>query len=1100
MICLLPIGIAAQQYFPVKVNNQWGLMDSNGDLFIEPIYNAIGEFKQFGYAVMQRNGGVGLLNKQGNEIIQPQYDDLKVLDSTLVAVMDNREWMVINLQGTVVLNKGYQRVHVWNSQFLAFIKDNKWGLVDVESGKIIADPTYDQIDLLKDAYFQTQKEDQIGLLASNGKTILEPLYEQVFIYNESLFFYKKNGKWGAVDAQGQSLIEPLFPSYQRISDQFIKLQQSKRCFLYSIPVQKIITGDEFQNFYNFGNGIALSKNNRQLGLIDTTGFIVLPNEFDEIHVYNQDLYRVSQNDLWGLVSKGGKVVMPFQYDYIAPLNNQVCVVKKNDFFGIANFKGEEVVATEFSRIELNDNQAKAFKNEALSMFHFDEDGQLKDQNQFKKHMTIRIGKRNQRVIRRTGWNLDRDLMQLEKFEWFYSRRADKWGLRRLADGEVQIKPTYDWIQIERDKGFTLVGIEKQSYFSLDRTDFRFEMVYGIVNNDVGMLSTMVNLWDIRMSDFDDGYNVARCLFSNGRHGLISKLGKVIIKDYAYIGDFYDGVARMSVKGKLSGKIKAGKYGIQTIQSYFGNIMAPSRMTDYTKYDLQFNREAEITCEKCNWGYIDTSGTVVVPPNYSFARDFVNEIGIVELDKKWGVVNKKATVLVPCNYDNVDFLENTDEKIIRISLHQQKYGLIDSLGQITVSSSYDKIGDFSENRLAVMLNNKWGFVNKNGVEIIPCIYNKINNFHEGYATVKKGSKWGIINKNGDTIIEFEHNHLGNVRDGLVWFHAMQGKGYMDVQQNIKIEPIYQRIHDFEDGKARVKLDGKWGIIDTNGKYVLKPKYDNISSFDANGLAVIQYGSDRIKYGLINTEGVLLTSKGYKKIEPFKEGRAVVLYKGDYGFIDTKGRLVVPTVYSKASSFSEGRAAVQKDGICGYIDSQGNIIGRFEYSKCLDFSEGKAIVYKGLRKAGLIDLKGNYIIEPSLNRLLDFNDGRGLVRDSKYRFYYITEQARLYEGYYQNATEFKNGVAVVQIDGKWGVINQKGIEIVPPKYDKISEFDDGYAKVRIARLSGLTNLDGELIVQPDYEYISYAGAGLFRVEQGDKIGYFDTKGTWIWNLQK
>ncbi|MBK8704792.1 MAG: WG repeat-containing protein [Saprospiraceae bacterium] len=158
----------------------------------------------------------------------------------------------------------------------------------------------------------------------------------------------------------------------------------------------------------------------------------------------------------------------------------------------------------------------------------------------------------------------------------------------------------------------------------------------------------------------------------------------------------------------------------------------------------------------------------------------------------------------------------------------------------------------------------------------------------------------------------------------------------------------------------------------------------------------------------------------------------------------------------------------------------------------------MVYKGIKRAGLVSLDGQLILEPGLDRLLKFQEGRGLMRDEKLRFYYITEQANVYDGYYEKATAFKHGVAVVQINGKWGIINQKGIEIIPPKYDRIDSFEGGYAKVRIEGLNGLSNLDGQLIAQPDYEFISYAGQGLFRVEQGDKIGYFDTEGHWIWGL--
>ena len=106
--------LSAQRYFPIKVDKKWGLINSDGQVVLPPVYDAIGEFKRFGYAVMQRDGYVGLLADGGRELVPPKYDDIKVLDSTLVAVMDQGQWMVVNLFGDIVLEKGYQRVEVWN--------------------------------------------------------------------------------------------------------------------------------------------------------------------------------------------------------------------------------------------------------------------------------------------------------------------------------------------------------------------------------------------------------------------------------------------------------------------------------------------------------------------------------------------------------------------------------------------------------------------------------------------------------------------------------------------------------------------------------------------------------------------------------------------------------------------------------------------------------------------------------------------------------------------------------------------------------------------------------------------------------------------------
>ena len=87
------------------------------------------------------------------------------------------------------------------------------------------------------------------------------------------------------------------------------------------------------------------------------------------------------------------------------------------------------------------------------------------------------------------------------------------------------------------------------------TRYRFEMVYGLVNNEKGLLVTKVELWDVRLEDFYKGYPSARCVFDSGRHGLIARSGKILKRDYAFIGSFYNGLARMSSKGRLSGSFK-----------------------------------------------------------------------------------------------------------------------------------------------------------------------------------------------------------------------------------------------------------------------------------------------------------------------------------------------------------------------------------------------------------------------------------------------------------------------------------------------------------------------------------------------------------------
>jgi hypothetical protein len=1091
----------AQPYFPIKVNKKWGLINADGQVVLQPNYDAIGEFKRFGYAVMQRLGGVGLLDAKGKEIIAPWYDDLKVLDSTLIAVMHDGDWSVMNLRGDIVLPRGYERVNVLNGQYISYRRAEKWGIVD-HLGKVISEPRYDEVTLAQNNLFLVRRGGKLGLLSASGKETLQSIADEVSFFNDSLIFYKIGSAWGAVDETGFNLIPAKYDAYSRISDTFIKLISNNRTFVYSLACNSIITQGDYDDYYAFSRKYLIVKKSRQLGLLDWCGSAVLKPQYFEIQSYEKDLFRVNYRGKWGLVQANDKFITKFEYDYMAPLRGSVGVVKKGALFGVVNFKGEEVVDARYQRIEIEDNRVKAYTRkpgsteESLSVLDFDDEGKLLGSGNFDKHFNIRIGGRPEG---KTGRKSDPSDYLLDDFEWFYSPVNDRWGLRRLADGSIQIEPTFSFVNVVKNLGFTLVGIEQSNRHEFERTTFRFDRVYGLVKNDIGLLVTDLEFWDVRFEDFYAGQPVARCVLSNGRHGLLTRIGKVIRKDFAYIGTFRNGVARMSVKGKLSGSMKEPNT-LGSLSTYLNGLQTLSSMVDYTQYDQLFQKDAFLTCEGCEWGYVDSTGRVVAEPQYSFAQDFVNGVGMVECNGKWGMVNRHGNPVIACEYDGIEFLENTGNQIVRVYVQEPKYGLVDTLGQLRVDAVYEELGSFSEGRLAVKRNGLWGFVDAEGLEVIPCRFREVLNFSEGLAAVKVGRQWGFIDKQGDAVIEFKYTKAGNFKAGLAWASTVEGTGYLNQQEQFVIPPKFEKAFDFTGEVARVVVEGKYGLIDRQGNFVTKPRYTSIEAFNRHGLAIVGYSKDWLRYGVINQRGDLITNQSYNEIQPFSEGLAVVKIKERYGFVDTTGKLVISANYSKASSFHEGRAMAQKDNTCGYLSRTGEAVIPFQFSKCLDFQDGKAVVYKGIRRAGLVDTQGNLIIEPSVDRLLQFREGRGLVRDNEYRFYYITEQANLYNGFYEKATEFKHGVAVVQMNGKWGIINRKGIEIIPPKYDKIDGFENGYAKVRIEGFTGLSNLKGELIIEPDYEYISYAGDGLFRVEQGDKIGYFDQSGDWVWTLSK
>ena len=1085
----------AQSLFPVRLQGKWGLIDANGEVRVPGIYNAIGEYQQYGYATMQRDGGVGLLDQRGEEVVPPDYADLKVIDSLLFAVMTDGEWRVINQIGEQILAPGYQRLRRLPDGRLTYRRQDKWGMVD-PTGKTIVPARYEAVAPWgTTGLLRVELAGRAGLYDAAGRQLLAPEAAQLK-WLEGLICYRVGERWGALDPEGRTRFEPRFESVTAVQAGYLQLRLSGRQFLYRVATDALLTNGQYQQFLPLGPDRLVVQLDQRVGLINGDGHELLPPDYEEILLFAPGSYRVRQGPLWGVVSEQGKILSPIAARYIAPIDNGVALVRGTAGAGLLGQAGHWLLAPEYDKIEVTQGQAKAHRGTAVTVVHFDARGQLRDQAAFDRHFSIKIGGSGQATDAEPAPVAP---LQLRAYEWFFEPGTAKWGLRSLRDGSLQIPPTFDRISVDKEAGFTIVGLRTDTEAVYERTHYRYGMVFGLVRHADGLLVTEMNLLDLRWSDFREGLPVVRCVLTNGRHGLLDRTGKLLRTDYAYIGRFEDGLARISIQGKLSATLDSTRHALEPLRQYQENLLTPYRMIDYTAYDQRFEQRARLTCEDCSWGYMDTAGKTVIPTEYAFARPLTNGVAMVACEGKWGALDAKGRTLIPCRYDAVSFLENTDQQVIKVYRETERFGLIDTLGRLAVDLQYEEIGRYAEGRLAVQRRNKWGFVDARGREVIPCRFQAVQAFSEGVAAVKLNNKWGYIDKQGSTVLPFEYEQAGAHSGG--YFPVKQGMEarYVDERGADRLPDRYEAVTPFDQDLAWVRLDNKWGLIDRAGKWLARPRYLLIRGFEENGLALVRYGAQMSRYGLVDRRGQLVTpANGYAEIRSYYEGYAAVKVKEQWGFLDRAGQLVIAAEYDSVDDFSEGKVSVQRGTQCGYIERSGRALTELTFSKCFPYKGGKAVVYRHARETGLIDTLGQFVIQPELNKLIDFNEGRGLVRGADYQFYYITEQAALYDGYYEQAGSFRHGVAVVQKEGRWGVINQKGIEVIPPKYDRIDPFEEGYARVGIQGFTGLTDLDGNTIVQPTYEYVSYAGGGLFRVERGNTVGYVDAAGNWIWDL--
>lgn len=95
-------------------------------------------------------------------------------------------------------------------------------------------------------------------------------------------------------------------------------------------------------------------------------------------------------------------------------------------------------------------------------------------------------------------------------------------------------------------------------------------------------------------------------------------------------------------------------------------------------------------------------------------------------------------------------------------------------------------------------------------------------------------------------------------------------------------------------------------------------------------------------------------------------------------------------------------------------------------------------------------------------------------------------------YDEAEPFRNGQALVGREERTGTINKGGREVVPILYDDVLEFSEGLATVERGGKVGAVERSGELSVPMEFTEVGEFKNGLAYAEREEKYGYIDARG--------
>lgn len=170
-------------------------------------------------------------------------------------------------------------------------------------------------------------------------------------------------------------------------------------------------------------------------------------------------------------------------------------------------------------------------------------------------------------------------------------------------------------------------------------------------------------------------------------------------------------------------------------------------------------------------------------------------------------------------------------------------------------------------------------------------------------------------------------------------------------DIVTKPQYDKIGDFQNGLAKVKLNGKWGFIDKDGNLAIELIYDEVDDFNYQGFAKIKLND---KVGYINRNGKVTIEPIFDEIGNFDEYDFMqVKLDGKCGFIDKNSNF-----YDEVGGFSNGLAKIKLNDKWGFVNASGDVIIELMYDEVGDFNYQGVARVKLDDKWGFIDKNGKF----------------------------------------------------------------------------------------------------------------------------------------------
>lgn len=383
--------------------------------------------------------------------------------------------------------------------------------------------------------------------------------------------------------------------------------------------------------------------------------------------------------------------------------------------------------------------------------------------------------------------------------------------------------------------------------------------------------------------------------------------------------------------------------------------------------------------------------------------------ILYLNDKYGVMDSKGNIIVETKYDKVVIPNSKKPVFICSNEGDEKNTVLNENGE-QIFTVYDNVEEiqleglitplpYEKNVLKYEVNGQYGLIDLEGNRIIKATYEEIKGlkYKEGELLAKHNGKYGVINANGAKIVNFDYDNI-------------EADKYYTEEEKYK-NSGYIVCSTTEDGY-------RYGYISSKGEKLLDTVYNNIKRvIDIEGEDIYIVASSNGQYGLIKNKDILIDFK-YQGIEYNSTNNLLIINRGTkFGVYTLTGQEIVPIDYK----------TVQFNGIYIYAKTGNDI--RYFTNKGEEVTTG-------------------------FTSLVPVNNGEYYITIDENGLYGVTDkdqQILIYNKFVYVEHMFEDYFSVYKNEKGLGIINTKGKELTNFKYTTISKISD----TKLIKAEDMTN---------------------------------------------